>query len=147
MEYSYRAGASYDTYLNHPDLLGDAENFNPHYIIVILAGNSINDAISTGELYQKCRDFYQLLRDRLPDATIIAAQPEMRYYQEGNKWGAPTELDYKAKRNAFLSFLRRFKGKDSILLVGGPNCLDNQNYYRHDGVPSQTKVWKFTWKS
>ena len=62
LEYLYQSGGNYDTFLNDPSLLYFAHGYDPHYIIVILAGNAICEDIKNSELYKKARDFYLLVK-------------------------------------------------------------------------------------
>lgn len=133
VEYIYQSGANYDTYLNDTSLLDPAYGFQPDYVIVILAGNSINNYTPNSEIYQKARDFYSVLGDRLPDAKIIAAQPELRFYSEDNHWDAPGTDEYRGRRNSFCNFLRRDKTKHAIMQISGPGRMDSKEYYS-DGV-------------
>ena len=119
VEYLYRAGGDYCTFLEDTSLLDFAEEYQPNYVIVILAGNAINNDISPSDLYYKARKFYSLLKEKLPDSKIIAAQPELRYYKKDNQWNAPEPDEYLQRRSAFNNFLRRCKENDAIMLIDG----------------------------
>ena len=53
VDYIYKYGANYSTYLNNPSLLDPADDIKPDYVIVILAGNGITNDVSSSELYQQ----------------------------------------------------------------------------------------------
>ena len=66
----------------------------------------------------------------MPNAIVISAQVEVRFYNEGNRFGAPTYQNFKSIRNAFNTYLKRMKYKDNILIIAGSGRLDNRDYYR-----------------
>ena len=126
----FQSGAKYYTYFDNPSLLDTADYCHPDYIVVILAGNCINNYTASSELYQKARDFYSMLRDRLPGAKIITAQAWTHSMQQVIiAWNAPAENEYSNRRNAFFYFLKRNKNKDAIMEISGPGRMDNKEYY------------------
>lgn len=132
IEYSTIPGASYDTYLDNPDLLKNNLKNKPDVIVVILGGNSINRDITNYETFKKCRAFYTLLRAEAAHATIISAQVELRFYSTPNRFGCPPPEEFRKKRNELNKFLNRLKLKDFMLIIAGPGRLDNEQYYKDE---------------
>ena len=133
VKYVYKNGGNYKSMLDDTELLETAFNFHPDIVIVILAANSLKNNVPNSEIHIHCRNFYQLLRIRLPKAKIIAAQIELRFYSATNQWDAPEIESYEKRRRDLNNFLKRLKLKDAIMMVAGPNRIDNRVYYR-DGV-------------
>ena len=94
VKYVAYPGASYDSFLGDPSKLTAALSYNPDIVVVVLAGNAIHRDISNYELFNKCKSFYQLLREKLPNAIIISAQTELRFYNTVNAFGAPKADEY-----------------------------------------------------
>ena len=65
---------------------------------------------------------------------IVAAQVELRFYKVDNRWDCPVGNDYHQRRVALNNFLKALKYKDHILMIAGPNRLDNRSLFRKDGV-------------
>ena len=83
------------------------------------------------------------MRRGLPDTKIIAAQAELRFYEHGNKWNAPTEEQYKKRRDDLNKFLNRLKIKDGVLIIAGTGKLDNKIYYRDAVHLNSTGIGKY----
>ena len=133
LEYLYQPGGSYELFLNDHSLLNSAFEYQPDFIIVIIGGNALNNSKPDEEIRKQCRDFYQMLRNGLPNTTIIAAQLELRFYESNNRWNAPDSAEYLRRRNNMNTFLKRLKLKDALMMVAGKNRIDCASYYR-DGV-------------
>ena len=56
------------------------KKFTP-YLVEIVGGNSIKCHVSNLEIYKVAREFYATLKGKHPDATIISAQVELRFYK------------------------------------------------------------------
>ena len=132
VKYVAYPGASYDLFLRDPSKLTAALSYNPDIVVVVLAGNAIHRDISNYELFNKCKSFYQLLREELPNAIIISAQTELRFYNTVNAFGAPKADEYRKKRDKLNKFLNALKLKDHMLLIAGPGRLDNRRYYKDE---------------
>ena len=143
--YVFKGGASYETYLNSPELLGRIGQESADIVVVILAGNSIKDSVTNQQIYEKATLFYRRLRIIFPSAIFVAAEVEQRFYELGNYWGCPVGLEYKRRRQAINTFLKRFKEKQHLLMVAGPRRLDNQDLYR-DQVHLTNKGLDRYWK-
>ena len=131
IECLFDPGASYISMLEKGEILDAAAVSNPDFVLVILGGNAIIGSTDDVAIHQQCRNFYQELRNvLLPHCKIIAAKVELRFYQCPNKWDAPSETEYKRRRNSLNGYLQRLKLKDHILQVAGPGRLDNDAYYR-----------------
>ena len=133
IEYSSRPGANIDTYLKDPTILEEIADSKPDIVLAIVGGNSIVNGTTNHELCVKLREFYKILRHKLPHALIIAAQVEQRFYKENNRFNAPQAEEFKARRRSLNTAIKRIKDKDNVLIVSGTNRLDHEVYYR-DGV-------------
>ena len=127
-------GGRYANFLDNRALFDQVASLHPDFVVVILAGNSILDTLSSAEVVAQLREFYGLLREKVPEARIIATHPEQRYYGVGNKWKASVGEEYHSKRNIIINVLNRLKCKDHVLRISGANRLDDQNWYQRDGV-------------
>lgn len=125
-------GANFDKFVEKPSLLNEIVSNKPDVIVVILGGNSIHKDVPNFVLFNKCKAFYQLLRNKLPNATIIASQVELRFYSTPNKFGSPSADEFKKKRNELNKCLNRLKTKDYLLIIAGPGRLDNKAYFKDD---------------
>ena len=134
IKYLYKAGGTYNSILDKTCILDQAEEFEPDFILVILAGNSLTSQNSNKRIYESIREFYSTLTARIPSAIVISALVELRFYSSNNKWGCPTLEEYKKRRHSINKFLNRLKFKKFVLNVCGPGRLDNREYYRKDGV-------------
>ena len=134
IKYLYKAGGNYSSILDKTCILDQAEEFEPDFVLVILAGNSITCNKSNRNIYENIREFYATLTARIPNAIVISALVELRFYSENNKWGCPTLQEYRKRRHSVNRFLNRLKFNKFILNVCGPGRLDNRKYYRKDGV-------------
>ena len=64
IKYVHQPGGTYELFVNNPVLLDPAFEFEPDFVVVVLAGNSLHNSVTNAEVYQHCRSFYQLVRDR-----------------------------------------------------------------------------------
>ena len=71
-----------------------------------------------------------MLRNGLPNTTIIAAQLELRLYASNNRWNAPDSAEYLRRRNNLNTFLKKLILKDALMMVAGKNRIDCASYYR-----------------
>ena len=125
--------ATYATFLNNEEYWNRMRDHRPDYVLCIIAGNVVGSHLTRDQQKDQCKDFYQRLRDTLPDTTIIAAQAELRWYIEDNRFNAPEIVQYKRDRNCFNRFLdRSMHCKDYTFMVGGKNRLDKKEYYTRE---------------
>ena len=134
VKYLYKSGANYNSILDKTDFIDQAEEYEPDFVLVILAGNSIDCDTSNQKIFDNIKEFYLVLKSRLPNSIIISALSELRFYQENNKWNCPTIERFKKRRHSVNKYLNRQKSKDYILNISGPGRLDNKEYYKSDGV-------------
>ena len=120
VKYLYKSGASYSTILDKSSYLDQAEEYNPDFVLVVLAGNSLSNSCPNKKIYEQIREFYLVLRARLPNSIIISAQVELRYYAENNRWNCPTESEFRKRRSSVNKFLNRLKLKNYVLNISGP---------------------------
>ena len=78
---------------------------------------------------EKCRAFYQLLRDKLPNSCIIAAQVEARFHERENRFDGPLVEDFKLVRRYLNRYIHSLRCKDFLFRVEGPGRLDNRILY------------------
>ena len=141
VKYWYKKGADYLTILDKTSYLDLAEEYCPDFILVILAGNSLNNKKSNKDIYREIREFYSAFRERLPNSIIISAQVELRFYEENNRWDCPTAKVWRARRECINKFLNRLKLKDFVLNITGPGRLDQIKYYK-DEVHLKSKGYR-----
>ena len=120
--------------LQNPELLDKAISLDPDIIIVILGGNDIRTDIDLSEVRDNCRNFFTLLRSRLPGVFIIASQIEFRHLREVNRHGTPAEDLFRKLANSFNNWLNKQKFKDKILIVNGVGKLSDVSLFKADGV-------------
>ena len=132
-KYTYFPGACYSKFVRNTDLLLESIEYKPDIVVVILGGNDILKHVDNNEIFYHCRQFYQFLRNSLPEAIIIASQVELRFNSELNRFNAPTAEKFKHRRNQLNRFIQRLKCKNNMLLIAGPGRLDHECYYR-DGI-------------
>ena len=133
VRYVFKRGGTYDSYLDDEGLYSRVTSSRADIIVVILIGNLIKDSVSNEQITRKARDFYGKIRADFPGTTIVATQPEQRFYKVGNRFGCPVGRDYEVRRRQLNNFLRRsLKSKDHILMISGPGRLDNQDLYRDE---------------
>ena len=133
VRYVFKRGGTYDSYLEDEGLYSRVTSSRADIIIVTLIGNSIKDSVSNEQITRKAREFYGKIRADFPRATIVATQPEQRFYKEGNRFGCPVRRDYEVRRRQLNNFLRRsLKAKDHVLMIIGPGRLDNRELYRDE---------------
>ena len=143
MRYFHHSGASYDTFLQNDEWFREIAKYEPHYVVVILAGNSISSDAGRQVVRSQCAEFYRRLKYNLPNTIIISAQCEMRYYQAGNKWKAPLENQYFSDRNYINNVInRQIKERDYLIKIIGRDRLDNKELYMKDGVHLKPAGWK-----
>ena len=110
----------------------EAAVFQPDFIIVILGGNSISNNVDNYTIISQCKEFYKILRFFFQTSVIISAQVELRFYKPKNKFNCPCIESFKKRRSELNKCLNRLKDNDSLLMVAGPNRLDNEGYYRDE---------------
>ena len=136
VSFEAQPGATFDTFFGAHGArhMMNIEAIDPHYIVVILGGNDIGSPEDTEITKTKMAEFYHRLKYHAPRALVVATQIELREYQPNNPWGAPTGDGYHTKRTIMNNFLRDLSDKDFMMLIGGPNNLDDLNLYRPDQV-------------
>ena len=129
-----QGGLTYEKCISSDMWLKRVQEENPHIVLVVLAGNSVGSNKPRELMKQECKEFYRRLRSYLPNAIIVAAQAEMRFYAEMNVRGAPVGGDYIRDRSFLNKFIcKQVKTKDRMMLVGGTN-MDKDKYYEKDGI-------------
>lgn len=89
--------------------------------------------IELKEIYEDCTKVYQILREKLPNTCIIAAQIENRFYRSsGSYHNSPSSDQFDYLRRYFNRFLKNKNFKDCVLQVQGPDRLDDQKFYRDE---------------
>ena len=130
LDFIFVPGATFSTFINNPWYFDQLKARSPDFVIVILGGNDIKTDIDLAKNYEDCTKFYNILRERLPSAVIIAAQIENRFYLEGNRFGCPPSEKFDHLRRHFNRFLKNKAFKHCLLQVQGPGRLDDRENYR-----------------
>ena len=108
--------------------------YKPEIIISIIGGNTVSSTEDTKEIYRVGETYYKDLKEAFPGATIVATQIEARSYLPNNRFGAPGYEIFQSRRVAVNNFIKALRYKDHVLMIGGPNRLDNLSLYESDGV-------------
>ena len=145
VHYICKPGKRYQDFSSDSSVFEEAANFNPDYIVVILVGNSILGRFSNTQIREWLQEFYTLLRRSVPAAKILATECEQRFYQPGNRFGAPVGEAYRLRRVAVSNLIRRLRSKDHILRISETAKLDNIRLYKRDGVHLNTTGIKKLW--
>ena len=106
------------------------EGQKPDFVIVILGGNDLKADSKLPDIYKESETFFRLLKERVPKATVIAAQIENRFYKPNNRFESPVGEKFDYLRRYYNRFLKRKKFKDFLLQVQGPSLLDNKEFYK-----------------
>ena len=130
LDYIFVPGATFSTFINNSLHFDQLKVLSPDFVVVILGGNDIKIDVDLSKIYEDCTRFYNLLRERLPSAVIIAAQIENRFYLDTNRFGCPPADKFDFLRRHFNRFLKNKAFKDCLLQVQGPGRLDNEENYR-----------------
>ena len=120
--------------MREPEHLDKISDSKPDIVVAIIGGNSIVNSSTNHEICEKLREFYKILRSKLPQTLIIAAQIEQRFYKENNRYNAPLEEEFKQRKNSMNKCLNRIKEKDNLLIISGKNRLEDSQYYKRDGI-------------
>ena len=128
------SGATYRTFITDARSFNDLERWSPDYVVVSLAGNSVGTDIPMAEVKRDVRQFYNRLRYHVQDDCIIMpVQCENREYAPNNRWGAPPPgRDWNARRENINDCLKGLQEKDFMVLLGGPENMDNISYLEDD---------------
>ena len=123
-------GATFSSFINNPHLLNNLTSFCPDIVCVILGGNDLKTDYPLASVRKDCKQFYELLKSRIPHCYIIAGQIESRFHQISNRYKTPTEQIFSALANSFNCWLNRQSFKDRLLGLKGVSKLSNINFYR-----------------
>ena len=130
VQYKFRSGLTYDKVLADETILHEVRQWSPHYVLVIMGGNDIGSSKPIEQVESECSIFHSMLREFCPQAIVITAQMENRFYEKGNTWGAPTGMDFAKKRKRFNSYMHfKLRDKDYLLRMGGPAHQEDKNCY------------------
>ena len=132
------AGARFTTFLTNPDLLSDLVAYGPDCLVVIVGGNDFSSHVPLSDICKNCKEFYKLLREKLPKAKIYATQVELRFYKTPNRFCSLDSVTYKKVSGYFNTYLKKFKLIDRLICILGPNRLSNESFYKADGVHLNT---------
>lgn len=132
------SGKSFEFFINNPYLIDRVLRCVPDYILVLFGGNSIKYTVQKSEVLTNCRIFYEILHEKIqlinPNAIIIAHQVPLRFNRNpNNKHHCPPPQEFKIFRDYLNNKIKKLWCKHYMILIGGPNCLDNESMFR-DGV-------------
>ena len=131
--FSFVSGATYETYLNHPELLDGSVDVNADIIVVVLGGNDIKCDVDLSVVKSNCFHFFKLLKTKFPAAYLIGTQIESRFIESGDRYecfGTPHSEAFSKLSVYYNSWLNKQKFKDRLVCIRGPNKLDNRSLYR-----------------
>ena len=90
------SGKNFKFFLSNPCHIDNALRCKPDYLIVLVGGNSITLDTVTKDLLLECRQFYELVSDKLkavnPNAKLIPHQIPLRFIREPDN-SDPNNLD------------------------------------------------------
>ena len=140
--YRYFPGKSFEHFLEPKNysLIDNVIQCNPDFVCVIFGGNSIKKDLECDNILVSCRDFYTLLNRRYlslnPRGIIIASQVLLRFIRDpDNKHQCPDPDTFRSYRNQLNRKINSLPTKHNMLIVAGPNNLDNEKYFkRKDGT-------------
>ena len=138
--YKYKPGLTFERINGDERLLHEVGQYLPQYVLVILGGNDVGSAKPIEEVENECAIFYSTLREFVPQAIIIAAQMENRFYEKDNEWGAPTGEEFEKKRKRFNRFVNfKLRDKDYLLRMGGPAHQEDKKCFEDSAHLTKTE--------
>ena len=131
-------GKDYSHFLNNLELFELVREVKPEVVVIILGGNSIVNNVTNCEINTKAKEFYVHLNNVLPSGCLrLATQIEPRFPFEGNRFGAPTAIEYGRRRNVINNYINKQIKKsgavDGVIMLGGESYLNNEASFS-DGV-------------
>ena len=129
IRYFHSMGSNYQAIRLGP-ALQHIFQFQPHFIVVWVAGNEVGSSKTREEIKNEMIDFYQTLRDEFPNTCLIATQVENRFYEPENDYGAPHGKEWELKRNCINVYMNRsLRTKDYLIPLGDKDGLDDEKFY------------------
>ena len=131
--YSFVPGATFETFLDRPEILDNSVYLNPDIVIVILGGNDLKSDVDLSFVKDKCYHFFKILKSKFPEAILIGSQIESRFVEHEDKYarfGTPHTEEFNRLSTYFNSWLNKQKFKDRLFCIRGPNKLDNRLFYK-----------------
>ena len=144
--FSFVPGATFETYLNHPELLDASGNINPDIVVIILGGNDLRSDVSLSVVKNNCFHFFKLIKSKFPSSFIIGTQIESRFVEPGDKYerfGTPHTEAFSKLSVYYNSWLNKQKFKDRLVCIRGPNKLDNRSLYKDSVHLNQQGLRKY----
>ena len=130
------SGQSFEYILAKPHLIDKALKCKPDYVLVIFGANSISTEVEKKTVLESCRNFYNLLYERLMQinsrAKVIATEIPMRYVYTFDH-DTPQPEEYRKFRRSMNSKIECLKSKHHILRLSGQDRLENEICLK-DGV-------------
>ena len=136
VRYFHRGGSCYKDWLDWPEELHSAVDWEPHFVFILLGGNSIKTEESVLELKSYAKTFVRVLKNSLPNAKIIPVQIEARFLDSVHPvHGTPAWPEFKLLRNSFNKYLQKhIKDKHLMCIIAGPRNLDSREWYGPDRI-------------
>ena len=123
--------------------------FRPHIIFTFIGGNDVAGPATREEVRWSADGFFKgLKREYGDEVIIIAAQAEDRFYEMGNRFGAPVGVDYVRKKESFNGYLQGLQANkfiDRIFRLGGPGGFKERGWYvdhAHLTAAGMVKLWR-----
>ena len=119
-------------------LIANVLKCKPDFVCVMFGGNSIKMGIEWKDVLTSCREFYGLLYRKYmevnPAGQIIASQLLLRFNRNPkNRFKCPEPIEYESFRDLINRKLNKLRTKHHLLIIAGPNNLDNEKWFR-DGT-------------
>ena len=134
--YRHFSGLSFHDFIDNTPLIDDVLACKPDLVLVIFGANSIVRARPKRIILENCRDFYQILYDKLqvvnPRAKIIAHQAPLRFLYKFEH-DTPLPEDFRKIRKALNERIRLLPTKHFMLNISGVNKLDDERLFK-DGI-------------
>ena len=129
IKYFHSMGSTYGSIMRSR-AFQDMWQYQPHFIVVWIAGNEVGSSKCREEIKQEMETFYQALRDEFPMACLISTQVEDRFYEEENDYGAPTGEEWRLKRQCINNHLnKKLHDRDYLITLAGSDGLDDSDAY------------------
>ena len=87
-KYFFYPGFSFRNFVLQPQLLDCLIPEDPDIVVVILGGNDLKVDVELCNVKIDCEQFYQLLREKVPRAYIVASQIVTRHCSSVNRHGS-----------------------------------------------------------
>ena len=134
LHYFHHPGATFETFLKQPRRFDSLVDCNPRIVICLLGGNDIRTNVDLKIVYEHAKEFYKLLKSKLPKSLIVASQVEDRYLKSENRFGTPPEALFHKLANHLSRAIKNITHKDKLLMIRGRALLSNKRFFVTENV-------------